>query len=167
MPTDGPLGSSTRSRDRCPNSNVGRRVNSKNGCRWNDFLPDTNACIALLRQKNPAVIARWHGTRARDIALCSIVAYELRYGAERAANPTVEHAKLDVFLRAFGALSFDEPCAMRCAQIRHALERTGMSIGPHDLQIAAIAAVHGLTLVTHNLREFSRIPGLKLEDWEP
>lgn len=59
-----------------------------------------------------------------------------------------------------------DQCARRCAEIRGQLERSGRVIGPHDLQIAAIAFQHGLTLVTHNTREFSRIPGLKLEDWE-
>jgi tRNA(fMet)-specific endonuclease VapC len=64
------------------------------------------------------------------------------------------------------SLPFDDRAAIRCAQIRNALERVGMRIGPHDLQIAAIALEHGLTLVTHNSREFNRIGGLKVEDWE-
>ena len=130
------------------------------------FLPDTNACITLLRQKHPALIDRWRATKASDIVLCSIVVYELRHGAERAANPAAEHAKVGVFLSAFASLPFDDRCAARCAQIRFELERTGMRIGPHDLQIAAIAAENGLTLITHNVREFSRVPSLKLEDWE-
>jgi tRNA(fMet)-specific endonuclease VapC len=130
------------------------------------FLPDTNACISLLRQKQSALVARWQATKANEIVLCSIVVYELRHGAERATNPVTEHAKLDIFLGPFTSLPFDNRCAARCAQIRFALERTGMRIGPHDLQIASIAAEHGLTLVTHNVREFSRVPGLNLEDWE-
>ena len=55
---------------------------------------------------------------------------------------------------------------MKCAEIRRALERKGEMIGPHDLQIAAVALRHNLTLVTHNTREFSRIAALRLEDWE-
>jgi len=60
------------------------------------FLPDTNACISLLRQKDPRLIARWRATKASDIVLCSIVVYELRHGAERGNDPAKEHAKLDL-----------------------------------------------------------------------
>lgn len=55
------------------------------------FLPDTNACITLLRQKDPRLVARWRATRASDLVLCSIVVYELRHGAERSSNPAKEH----------------------------------------------------------------------------
>ena len=130
------------------------------------YLPDTNACITLLRQRNPALMARWQAAKASEVLLCSVVVYELRHGAERSSNPAREHAKLDVFLAPFASLPFDDSCARKCGEIRHAFERNGKVIGPHDLQIAAIALQHGLTLVTHNIPEFSRIPGLKLEDWE-
>lgn len=130
------------------------------------FLPDTNACIALLRQRHPRLMARWHATKASEVMLCSVVVYELRHGAEASADPAREHAKLDGFLAPFASLPFDDGCARRCAEIRRMLERTGSVIGLHDLQIAAIALHHGLTLVTHNTREFSRIPGLQRDDWE-
>lgn len=87
-------------------------------------------------------------------------------GAERSANPREEHAKLEIFLTPFASLPFDDACARKCAEIRRELERTGKPIGPHDLQIAAIALNHGLTLVTHNTREFSRIRALQLDDRE-
>ena len=130
------------------------------------YLPDTNACITLLRQRHPKLMARWHAAKASEVVLCSVVVYELRHGAERSSDPAREHAKLDLFLAPLASLPFDDPCARKCAEIRHELERDGVVIGPYDLQIAAIALHHGLTLVTHNTREFSRIPGLKLEDWE-
>ena len=131
------------------------------------YLPDTNTCISLLRHKQPRLIARWRSTKVTDIALCSIVVYELRHGAESSSNPPREHAKLDMFVAPFSSLPFDDACAVRCAEIRRALERGGEPIGPHDLQIAAIALHYNLTLVTHNTREFGRIAGLRLEDWEP
>ena len=131
-----------------------------------NYLPDTNACIMLLRQRNPKLMARWQAAKVSEVVLCSIVVYELRHGAERSPNPNREHAKLDAFVAPFASLPFDDPCARKCAEIRHELEQRGAPIGPHDLQIAAIASHHGLTLVTHNTSEFSRIPGLKLEDWE-
>ena len=130
------------------------------------FLPDTNACITLLRQRHAKLTARWQATKASEVVLCSVVVYELRHGAERSSNPAREHVKLDGFLAPFVSLAFDDVCARRCAAIRHELERAGLVIFPHDLQIAAIALNHDLTLVTHNTREFSRIPGLRLDDWE-
>ena len=130
------------------------------------FLPDTNACITLLRQRDDRLIARWKSVKANDIVLCSIIVYELRYGAQRSADTAREHSKLDVFLSPFASLPFDDECARRCAEVRAELERSGRVIGPHDLQIAAVALQHGLTLVTHNTQEFSRISGLKLDDWE-
>ena len=130
------------------------------------YLPDTNTCISLLRQKQPDLIARWRSTKVADITLCSIVVYELRHGAESSSDPQREHAKLDLFLAPFSSLPFDDVCGAKCAEIRRALERKGETIGPHDLQIAAIALQHNLTLVTHNTREFGRIPSLRLDDWE-
>ena len=128
------------------------------------FLPDTNACIALLRQRDDRFIARWKSVKASD--LCSIIVYELRYGTERSSDPVREHSKLDSFLSPLASLTFDDECARRCAEVRAELERSGRVIGPHDLQIAAVALQHGLTLVTHNTQEFGRISGLRLDDWE-
>jgi tRNA(fMet)-specific endonuclease VapC len=81
------------------------------------FLPDTNACISLLRHKQPRLIARWQSTKVTDIVLCSIVVYELRHGAESSADPRREHAKLDLFLAPFSSLPFDDACAVTCAEI--------------------------------------------------
>ena len=130
------------------------------------YLPDANACIRLLRQRDPGLLARWQAARLSDVVLCSVVVYELRYGAQRSSDPVREHGKLDVFLAPFASLPFDDQSAQRCARLRHDLEQAGTRIGPHDLQIAAIALQHDLTLVTHNTREFSRVAGLKLQDWE-
>jgi len=130
------------------------------------YLPDTNACITLLRARQTPLIARWQATPASEVVLCAVVVYELRYGAERSTDPAREHEKLDVFLRPFASLPFDDESARICAETRRSLERFGSSIGPHDLQIAAIALRHDLTLVTHNTAEFNRIATLRLQDWE-
>jgi tRNA(fMet)-specific endonuclease VapC len=106
------------------------------------------------------------GGPASGHRFCSVVVYELHYGAERAVNPMAERTKLHFFLAPFVSLPFDDACALRCAKIRRDVERIGVPIGPHDLQIAAVALEHNLTLVTHNIREFSRVGGLKLDDWE-
>src|SRR5688500_16977842 len=130
------------------------------------YLPDTNACISLLRQKQPQLIARWRSTKVADITLCSIVVYELRHGAESSADPPHGGSKLGMFLAPSLSPACGDACAAECAEIRRALERNGEVIGPHDLQIAAVALHHNLTLVTHNTREFGRIPSLRLDDWE-
>ncbi len=130
------------------------------------YRPDTNACTTLLRGQSPHLEARWRDVKASDVATCSVVVYELRYGAERSSNPSSEHAKLDTFFEPFICLPFDDVCVRRCARIRRQLEASSQSIGPHDLQIAAIALHHDLVLVTHNTREFRRVGGLKTEDWE-
>ena len=130
------------------------------------YLPDTNACIQLLRNRSSGLAARWRATKAGEIVMCSVVVYELRYGAERCSDPAREHANLDVFLAPLISLPFDDACAGICAQLRRGLEYSGAPIGPHDLQIASIALRHGLTLVTHNTKEFVRISNLKIEDWQ-
>lgn len=75
------------------------------------FLPDTNTCISLLRQKQPRLIARWRSTKLSDIVLCSVVVYELRHGAEASSDPRREHAKLDVFLIPGGAKGYTASAA--------------------------------------------------------
>ena len=109
------------------------------------YLPDTNVCIALLRQRDLKLMVRWQAAKASDVVLCSVVVYELRHGAERSPDPAREHAKLDLFLGPFAALPFDDSCARKRAEIRHGLEQSGTVIGPHVLQIAAISLHHGLT----------------------
>jgi len=130
------------------------------------FLPDTNACIALLRGDSLRLLQRWRETPVQQMVMCSVVVYELRYGAARCSRPEREQALLDEFLAPFTSLPFDDACAGRCAMLRRELEQAGEVIGPHDLQIAAVALQHSLTLVTHNTREFSRVRALRLEDWE-
>lgn len=130
------------------------------------YLLDTNVCIAYLRGKNPLVRQRFALHPAADITLCSVVVGELRHGAEKGANPAAEHAKVDAFAAPYVSHPFDDAAAAVYGTIRHALEAAGQVIGPYDLQIAAIALARHLTLVTHNTAEFSRVPGLALEDWE-
>ena len=130
------------------------------------YLLDTNVCVAHLRGKNALVLQRFGLHPSADLVLCSVVIGELRYGAEGGTNPQKEHAKVDAFAAQFVSLSFDDSAALIYGRIRHDLQSRGLVIGANDLLIAAIALVHDLTLVTHNTNEFSRVPGLKLEDWE-
>jgi tRNA(fMet)-specific endonuclease VapC len=120
----------------------------------------------MRKKGNPLVPARLAAHPPADVVLCSVVVAELRYGAEQSANPPKGHAKVDAFVGRFISLSFDDAAARLFGEIRHALASVGLPIGPYDTMIAAIALAHDLTLVTHNTSEFSRITGLKLEDWE-
>jgi tRNA(fMet)-specific endonuclease VapC len=130
------------------------------------YLLDTNVCIRYMRGSNLLVRQRLEAKPLQDIRLCSVVKAELYHGALRSAKPAENRAKVDVFLAPYVSLPFDDPAADLHATIRHHLETRGTPIGPYDMQIAAIARLHGITLVTHNTNEFSRVPGLLLEDWE-
>lgn len=98
--------------------------------------------------------------------MCSVVKAELVYGALRSNNPAANCDRVSEFARPYRSLLFDDAAAERFAAVRRELERGGATIGPYDLQIAAIALVNACTLVTHNTQEFGRIPSLLLEDWE-
>jgi tRNA(fMet)-specific endonuclease VapC len=131
-----------------------------------NYLLDTNVCIVYLNSPNTLVRDRLTTRQPHEIALCSVVKAELFYGAMRSQHPEKTLAKQQPFLALFQSLAFDDQAAQVFGSIRADLARLGTPIGPYDLQIAAIALVHDLTLITHNTREFSRIPTLKLEDWE-
>lgn len=130
------------------------------------YLDDTNACIRYFRDPASRVRRELAARTPADIRLCSVVLAELYRGALRSTNPAATRATVDTFASPYVVLPFDEGAADVHAQVRVCLERLGQLIGPYDLMIAAIALVHGCILVTHNTREFSRVPGLTLEDWE-
>jgi tRNA(fMet)-specific endonuclease VapC len=95
-----------------------------------------------------------------------VVKAELFYGAMKSSNASHNLAKQRAFLELFQSLPFDDTAAEIYGRIRAALAIKGTPIGPNDLMIAAIGLANDLTLVTHNTREFSRVPDLNLEDWE-
>jgi len=101
-----------------------------------------------------------------QVVVCSVVKAELFYGAMKSQYPVKTLAKQEIFLNRFVSLPFDDRAAQVFGEIRSYLAQLGKPIGPYDLQIAAIALVNQVTLVTHNTREFSRIPHLQIEDWE-
>ncbi|MDT9206230.1 MAG: type II toxin-antitoxin system VapC family toxin [Limnospira sp. PMC 1256.20] len=129
------------------------------------FLLDTNSCIIYLRGKNLALKKRLEFYR-KEVAVCSVVKAELFYGSMKSANPEKNLRLQTEFLSQFISLPFDDVAANLFGIIRSQLEFKGTPIGSYDLQIAAISLAHHLTLVTHNVREFSRVEGLQWEDWE-
>jgi tRNA(fMet)-specific endonuclease VapC len=129
------------------------------------YLLDTNSWIVYLKQPSSPIRARLQALQPSDIVTCSIVRAELLHGAEKYGNRDRRIAAVVQALSPLRSLPFDDDAAAVYARIRHALEVAGMTIGPYDLQIAAICVVHGLTLVTNNTGEFSRVGGLQIEDW--
>ena len=101
-----------------------------------------------------------------DIALCTVVEAELRYGAENSDYPARNLIAVEGFVARFVVIPFDRAAAKEYGRIRAALRKTGNMIGGNDLMIAATALARGLILITHNVAEFSRVPGLTVEDWE-
>lgn len=130
------------------------------------YLLDTNICIRYLNARSESVKQHIETTKPSDILLCSVVKAELFYGAMKSSNPENSLAKQRGFVDRFASLPFDDKAADEYGRIRAQLEKRGTPIGPNDLLIAAIAISNGVTLVTHNLREFERVEGLVLEDWE-
>lgn len=130
------------------------------------YLLDTNTCIVYLKGKNIHLKQKLDTIPISEIAVCSVVKGELFYGSVRSANPERNFALQQEFVSQFVSLPFDDQSALIFGQIRANLATKGTPIGAYDLQIAAIAIANNLILVTHNTKEFSRIPELQIEDWE-
>mgnify|MGYP001030136929 CR=1 FL=1 len=130
------------------------------------YLLDTNVCVMYLNGRSALVRDRLLSTPSDDMTVCSVVKAELFYGAFRSNNPTLTLERQQAFLSRFVSLSFENEAALLAGQIRAQLASAGTPIGSYDLQIAAIALANKLALVTHNTREFERVNGLKIEDWE-
>lgn len=129
------------------------------------YLLDTNSWIHYLKHANSPIRAKLQSLQPSEIVSCAVVRAELLHGAEKYGNRDRRVATVVATLAPFVSLSFDDDAATQYAGIRHLLEVSGLTIGPYDLQIAAISVHHGLTLVTNNTGEFSRVDGLQLEDW--
>jgi tRNA(fMet)-specific endonuclease VapC len=130
------------------------------------YLLETNVCAMYLNGRSASVRDRILSTPSDEMAVCSVVKTELFYGAMRSNNPTRTLERQQNFLGRFFSLPFGDEAALIGGQVRARLARAGTPIGSYDLLIAAIALANNLTLVTHNIREFERVEGLQIEDWE-
>ncbi len=128
------------------------------------FLLDTNIVshVARFPQGSPAQHIAAVGERR--VCTSIVVAAELRYGAARRRSERLTR-RIEVILSALDVLAFDEPADRRYAELRTHLERRGTPVGPNDLLIAAQALALGLTVVSANVDEFMRVPGLHVENW--
>ncbi|GGA92208.1 ribonuclease VapC [Brucella endophytica] len=128
-------------------------------------LLDTNAVISFTGRKSDALVRRVLGKAKGSIGLSSVVAFELYFGALKSARIEYNLETVRLILADFPILDFDQNDAFVAGEIRAALAAKGTPIGPYDLLIAGQAKARGLTLVTNNTREFSRVENLQLEDW--
>ena len=130
------------------------------------YLLDTNICIGYLNRRNLSIYQHFLAISADDVCICDVVKFELYYGAYKSSRTDENLENLNNFFGDLISLPFDGKAAQICGQLRAKLQASGTQIGAYDVQIAAIALSRNLILVTHNTREFERIQGLQLEDWE-
>ncbi len=129
------------------------------------YLLDTNICVALIRQRSPAVIQHITNHHLTDICISTITIAELQYGVHKSRNVAQNQHALDQFLIPFTFLEFDARSANVYGALRTMLESQGTPIGSLDMLLAAQAIAQNLIFVTNNTKEFSGIPQLTLEDW--
>jgi tRNA(fMet)-specific endonuclease VapC len=126
-------------------------------------LLDTDVAVEATRKRDREVHARLRAETR--VALSAVSLYELRFGAEKSADPRANHDGVDELLAIVDLLEFDAAGAAHAGEIRAELRRAGTPIGPYDTLIAGHARSRGLVLVTRNVGEFERVPGLRVERW--
>jgi tRNA(fMet)-specific endonuclease VapC len=129
------------------------------------YLLDTNICIVIIRKKSPLAFQKVTQQTITDVVLSTLTVAELQYGVHKSADPLKNQQALDQFLVPFTLLDFDFQAAQEYGKIRAYLEKQGISIGSIDTLLAAQALAYSLIMVTNNVKEFSRVPGLQIEDW--
>lgn len=129
-----------------------------------NYLLDTNICIFTIKRKPPEIREQFHRHHGQ-MAISTVSLMELIYGAEKSLAPERNLAEIEQFTARLELLEFGNEAAKHTGQIRAELARIGKPIGPYDQMIAGHARSRGLIVVTNNLREFERIPGLRVVDW--
>lgn len=129
------------------------------------YLLDTNTCIFIINHNPPSARASFEAVPLSDIAISSITLFELDAGARKGAKAKANLSRLERFADAINVLAFDASAARQAGELRQVLRERGTPIGDMDTLIAAHALSVGATVVTNNTAEFSRVPGLVLEDW--
>jgi len=130
------------------------------------YLLDTNICIYIINEKPEKVLKKFLKYPVHEFAISSITQAELQYGIEKSRKKKTNQEALDGFLLPLTIIPFHGKEVAACyGRIRAALEARGETIGPFDLLIAAHAVSLGLTIISNNIREFSRVPGLQCENW--
>lgn len=129
------------------------------------FMLDTNMVIYIIRHKPEAVLKHFQQYDPSEFCISAITLAEMQYGISKSSRPEKNQLALASFLSNIAVLPFTDSAAMEYGGIRAGLEKKGTPIGPNDMLIAAHARALDLTVVTNNTKEFTRVPGLKLENW--
>jgi tRNA(fMet)-specific endonuclease VapC len=129
------------------------------------YLLDTDICIYIAKRKPAGVLARLERLRPGDVGMSVVTYLELVYGAHKTQQVEANAARIKQLSRLIPVQALDAPAGTHYGRLRSGLEKSGLLIGAYDLLIAAHALALGLTLVTNNVREFQRVPGLRLENW--
>ena len=129
------------------------------------YMFDTDTCSYVMKRSHETLLRRLQKTPVSSVCISVITKSELLYGVELSARRQEHEAALNAFLSYMEVLEFPDEAASHYAQIRAHLKQSGTMIGANDLLIAAHARSLGLILITHNTREFGRVPKLGMEDW--
>lgn len=128
------------------------------------YMLDTNICIYTIKNR-PEKVRHIFNQHTGQLCISSVTWMELVYGAEKSAQPEKNLATIEGFAARLDVLDYGANAAVHTGQLRSELARQGCLIGPYDLMIAGHARSLGLILVSNNLKEFSRVAGLRFEDW--
>jgi tRNA(fMet)-specific endonuclease VapC len=129
------------------------------------FMLDTDTCSFILKRSSQTVLRRLQTLPVSEVCISVITKSELLYGVQLSPRARQDNIAVDAFLRHLAVLDFPDEAAAHYAEIRAELKMRGQLIGANDLLIAAHARCLGLVLVTNNVREFGRVPGLIVENW--
>ena len=129
------------------------------------YMLDTNICIYVIKHKPETVSQKLQNTNPEDVCISSVTYAELVHGVEKSAAVEKNRLALSMLLANMEILDFDVDAADCYGKIRAVLEKKGTPIGPLDMMIAAHAQSLGYTVVTNNVKEFSRVSALRIENW--
>ena len=129
------------------------------------YLLDTNVLIDFMNNRNPILTAKFLSHHPSELIVSAVSVFELEFGAAKSSWGEKTRQKMAMFLAPFNIMPFDTDDAYEAAQVRAFLKKNGTVIGPYDVQLAGQALAKSLTFVTHNTKEFNRVPGLIVEDW--
>lgn len=128
------------------------------------YMLDTNICIFTIKHK-PSHVRETFNQHSDQLCISTVTLMELVYGAEKSASPEKNLSVIEGFAARLEVLDYDPGAAYHSGELRSELAKAGTPIGPYDQMIAGHARSRGLILVTNNLQEFNRVPGLRVEDW--
>jgi len=128
------------------------------------YMLDTNICIYVIKNR-PDELRERFDQLAEHLCISAITLGELHYGAEKSGRGAHNRQAVDEFIARLEILPFSSDAAFHYGQVRAELDRIGRPSGPYDMLIGAHARSEGLIVVTNNIREFERMPGLRIENW--